>query len=183
VALRTTSVDTISSLQTEDGVNDLSLSYTEEEDEDYKPKESSAAEIGAAGATDSLNSSISDPGCSSSSRSSSSSGNRDDGDELDDQSLEEFLLSNKEITSNPSKLLMMQRFLAHFRNNPNDPHLQHFLSLLLSGKWSISMFSGVKVMSCGPVLTVICCLGPEYAPPRLRLRHITNISDAARLLR
>jgi NAD-dependent deacetylase sirtuin 1 len=67
------------------------------------------------------------------------------------------IFANPEIAGNSSRTLMMQRFLSQFRSNPNDAHLQHFLALLLSG--------------------------PEFAPARQRLRHVTTISDAARLLR
>ncbi|ODM93270.1 NAD-dependent protein deacetylase sirtuin-1 [Orchesella cincta] len=62
-----------------------------------------------------------------------------------------------EIAANPMRAAMLQRFLSQYRNNPSDGHLQHLLSLILSG--------------------------PEFTPRRSRLRHVSTIQDAARLLR
>jgi hypothetical protein len=102
------------------------------------------------------NSSVSDPCCSDSRSSSSNSNNDTDSSSVDDSFID-LVLNTKEVSGNPARAAMIQRFLSHLRSNPNDAQLQHFLALLLSG--------------------------PEFSPPRHRLRHVTTIHDAARLLR
>lgn len=71
--------------------------------------------------------------------------------------LGELLLQHEDIAGNPSRTDLMQRFLAQLQQNPNDAQLQHFFQLLLAG--------------------------PEFAPPRQRLRHVTHLTDVIRLLR
>jgi len=84
-------------------------------------------------------------------------GEEEDGDDsaLDEQLAE--VISHPKITGNPSRAAMMHRFIQRLKTNPGDPQLQQFLALILSA--------------------------PEFSPPRLRLRHVTTIQDAARLLR
>lgn len=109
----------------------------------------------------------SDPCCSNSSgsnsRSSSSasggSGNQSSSSTSsdDNSSWETIFLQNKNISGSPSRSLLMQKFLSQLRKNPNDSQLQSFFQLLLAG--------------------------PEFSPPRQRLRHVTHMSDVMRLFR
>lgn len=105
-----------------------------------------------------------DPCCNSASnnRSSSSSSSSGSSQESSFSSEESdcdfsFLFNHKEVAENPLRAAMLQRFLSQYRNNPNDSHLQHLLSLILSG--------------------------PEFSPRRNRLRHVSTLQDATRLLR
>jgi len=75
----------------------------------------------------------------------------------DNSSWEDIFLQSKDIASSPSKIVMMEKFLLHLRNNPDDSQLQSFFQLLLAG--------------------------PEFSPPRQRLRHVTHMSDVMRLFR
>lgn len=107
-------------------------------------------------------SSTSDPIYSNSSSLNNSTENSRGGGENqstseEDTSTWDHIFKNKEIANNPSRAVIMQRFLSHLRNNPNDSHLQHLLQLLLSG--------------------------PEFSAPRERLRHVTTMADAIRLFR
>jgi len=71
--------------------------------------------------------------------------------------LGDIILQHKEISGSASRTHFMQRFLTQLQKNPNDAQLQHFFQLLLAG--------------------------PEFAPPRQRLRHVTHLTDVIRLLR
>ncbi|CAL8111392.1 unnamed protein product [Orchesella dallaii] len=157
----------VSSYFTSDDISDVP--EPEEEEEEVEAEEDGVTTSGfesfSEGNTQSnFSSSVGDrdPCCSSasSSRSSSSSSNHDssfssqDGDGDCDFS---FLFNHKEIAANPMRTAMLQRFLSQYRSNPNDSHLQHLLSIILSG--------------------------PEFSPRRNRLRHVSTIQDAARLLR
>jgi len=116
----------------------------------YSRSSSSASDLVLLGRENSNSNSSS---TSSSSHNASTSSTSSD----DSSSWEDILLKSKDVAGSPAKSLMMQRFLSHLRNNPNDSQLQHFFQLLLSG--------------------------PEFSPPRHRLRHVTHITDAIRLLR
>jgi len=96
-------------------------------------------------------------GSLSSSSSSSSEEHEESSSSSVDDSFLDILLNSSEICGNPGRAAMIQRFISHLRNNPGDAQLQHFLALLLSG--------------------------PEFSPPRHRLRHVTSLHDAVRLLR
>ncbi len=156
-SIRSTSIDSLS-LHTD--LSDLPDQEAEEEVIEAKKSTPTTAEESGDLLEENTQQSSGDPCCSSasSSRSSSSSSNHDSSFSSSDGDCDlSFLFNHKEIAANPMRVAMLQRFLTQYRSNPNDSHLQHLLSIILSG--------------------------PEFSPRRNRLRHVSTIQDAARLIR
>ncbi|CAG7823985.1 unnamed protein product, partial [Allacma fusca] len=132
-SLRTTSIDTLSLSTDLSDLPDPDVDPDTEEDPGSSVEDTSQLTLNASSTS---NSSSSDPGCSSMSNSRSSSSTEN---YLSEKTWGEIFTS-KEIQGHPGRIALMQRFLSHLRNDPDDSQLQRFMNYILS------------------------C--PEFAPPR-----------------